>query len=281
MQKKSVIIRKLLILPIILVFWGCSKSSPEDNPVVVEGDVSFSMEIKNADVSNFRVGNEINVDVTELTDATGGSDFVYMLKPVGNDATRHQVLGVDYALKLKEGDAFTDVSIVEIIDVKDLPKLKIIPKVPGTFQIDFELQKYDRATKRYVGSPQKKQLVFSVVKINFYFPTQQVRKAGTFNHSVHRRAFKFSIDDGNREYDSYLSNYASSKRYEYITHYDGQTKSGEFSVEGQFDFRDGVETIKGPVPMNEVPQHVTIEVTQYLNNGLKNIIKYQNVQLEY
>lgn len=122
-----------------------------------------------------------------------------------------------------------------------------------------------------------------MVNINFSFPTAQVKKAGWFfgQHSVHKREFQFSIDDGNREYDSYLSNFSSADKYEYITYYDGQTKSGVLEVGTYHHFRDNIETEKGPIPMQNVPQYITIEVVQYLKGGTKNIIKYENVKLLY
>ncbi|MDO4228517.1 MAG: hypothetical protein Q4C98_01770 [Capnocytophaga sp.] len=274
--------RVLLLLSIASMLWACSKSSSEDEQPLADDQLSFTIETsEGVNVSNLRVGNQIPIELKEITDSQAEEGLIYMFKPIGNDATRHQVLGTDYAFKLKEETSFRDVSYVEIVTKNDLPKFVIVPKVPGTFLLEFQLQRYDPNTKKFVGNPVNKQLVFNVVKINFHFPTQETRSSGTFRHSIHRRDFKFSIDDGNREYDTYLSNYASSKRYEYITHYDGQTKSGEFSVGGQYEFRDNIETKKGPIPMNEVPQTVTIEITQYLQNGLKNIIKYDNVQLEY
>lgn len=274
--------KKFLIFTAVLFLGACNKSSQEEEPNSTNENLSFSLNIQEGlNISNLRVGNHIPIELKEINDSNPESGFIYVLKPMGNDATRHQVLGVDYDLKVKKDNKLTDTSFIEIENVNDLPTLVIIPKVAGTFQLDFQLQKYDPTSKKYVGNIVEKQLVFNVVKINFHFPTQEVRTSGVFRNSVHRREFKFSIDDGNREYDLYLSNYTSSKRYEYVTHYDNQVKSGEFSLGNQIEFRDYIENIKEPKPMHEMPQTVTIEITQYLNNGLKNIIKYENVQLEY
>lgn len=48
-----------------------------------------------------------------------------------------------------------------------------------------------------------------------------------------------------------------------------------------YEFRDHIDTKKGPKKMNEMPQTLTIEITQHLHSGLKNIIRYENVPLEY
>lgn len=274
--------RKILTLTFVLLLWACSKSSTEEVLPTVEEKIAFSMGIREGiNVTNFRVGDYIPIDLTKIMDNQANEGFTYILKVVGNDATKHQILGVDYALKVREKLGYRDVNRFEITDVSKLPSFAIVPKVSGTFQLNFQLQKYDTANKKNVGEPVNQQLVFNAVKINFHFPTEEVRSSNFFRHSIHKREFKFSIDDGNREYDSYLSNYASSKRYEYVTYYDGQEKRGEFSVEGKFDFRDYIETEKGPKPLNEMPQTVTIEIIQYLNSDVKNIIKYENVRLEY
>lgn len=274
---------KLFLLTIVTLLWACSKSSSgEEVQPEVEQKLSFSIGIKErTDVTNLRVGKEIPIEVTEITDTHKGTDFVYVLRALGNDATRHQVLGVDYALKVKSGIGFRDVDRFEIIDTDNLPSFVIVPKVAGTFQIDFHLQKYDKINNRNVGEPIAKQVIFSAVKINFDFPAWEIRGSSTWNHSEHRRQFKFSIDDGNREYDSYLSNPLSTRRYDYVTYYDGQTKSGEFMAGHQYEFRDHIDTKKGPKKMNEMPQTLTIEITQHLHSGLKNIIRYENVPLEY
>ncbi|WP_155284158.1 hypothetical protein [Capnocytophaga felis] len=274
--------RNFLLFVLLLTIMSCNKSPSEEVQPKIEEKLSFSMGIRESvNVTNFRVGSHIPVDVTEIVDSHKGNDFIYQLRVVGNDATRHQVLGVDYDMRVKEGSVFKDVASFEITDISKMPSFVIIPKVPGTFQLDFYLQKYDKTNQRNVGEPIAKQLIFSAVKINFSFPATEVREADFWNHSVHRREFKFSIDDGNREYDTYLSNLSSSKRYEYYTSYDGQVRQGEF-VQGQwYEFRDSIERKKGPTPIQEMPQTITIYITQYLNNGLKNIIKYENVQLEY
>lgn len=267
----------------LIAMASCSKnSSGEEVQQQAEGELSFSIGIREGvNTTNLRAGDQIPIDITEITDTKGGANFKYMLKTTGNDATRHQVLGVDYTLAVKEGKTLTNTSIIEIANPKELPEIVIIPKVPGTFHLNFEFQKYDSKTKKYVGTPITKQITFSAVKVNFSFPVTQVRDSGFWQSSIHRREFKFSIDDGNREYDTYLSNSTSSKRYEYVTYYDGQTRSGEF-VKGQwYDFRDHIESKKAPISMNNVPQTISIIITQHLNNGLKNIIKYENVPLEY
>lgn len=274
--------RRLLLLLTASMVWACSESSSEDDQHLVDDQLSFTVDVREGvNVSNFLVGNQVPIEIKEFTDSQTDNSLVYRLQVIGKDATKHQLLGVDYVLKVKGEDSFTDVSYVEFPNRNDLPELIIVPKVPGTFQLEFQLQRYDPNTKKFVGNPINKLLVFNVVKINFHFPTQQVKERGLFNHSEHKREFKFSIDDGNREYDTYLSNYTSSKEYVYTTHYDGQTKSGEFKVGGQYEFRDAIQTKASPIPMNEVPQTITIEITQHLQNGLKNIIKYENVQLEY
>lgn len=251
----------LTSLMVLFVMTSCSKNDDNQPQSQTEWLTSFSMGIREGvDVSNFRVGYQIPVDVTEIIDVKPDQGFIYKLKVVGNDATRHQILGVDYALQLKQEEELRDISLIEITDLKTLPELVIVPKVPGTFHLNFELQKYDTATKKYVGEPLKKELIFNVVKINFYVSI-----------SFPRLEFKFSIDDGNREYDTYLSNTTSSKRYEYTTHFKGVTKSGDFLVGTQYDFGSGL-SIEGKT--------VTIEITQHLNNGLKNIIRYENVKIE-
>lgn len=138
--------KKILAITAVLLISACSKkSNQEDVPQPpVEDKISFSFGVKEGiNTSNFRVGVQIPVDVTEITDTKSGSNFTYVLKPEGKDATLHQVFGEDYVLRVKDGDGFKDVDRFEITSVADLPSFIVEPKVAGTYQLDFTLQRYD------------------------------------------------------------------------------------------------------------------------------------------
>lgn len=268
MNKKKVML--LAALAVVFTMWSCEKPNNTTNNTDNEeqkDDLSFSVSFKYKNrVANIKTGDNIAFDI-EITDNKPEENIVYKFKPVGSDATKHQILSKDYTLRVHN----KEVDNIEIKDIRRATEFIITPNVAGTFKLNFELQKYDTVQKKFIGDIVSYELIFNVVKIDFDFPTWQT------GWGVWHRAFKFKISDGDREYDDYLQNKGSVRRHEYATYYDGQHKQGDFIENEWYEFRDEVTKTWAIPKLEDYPKTVTIIITQYLDNGSKNIIEYKDI----
>ncbi len=286
-------IKKLSLVIVLIALFSCNDDNVVVNePKIPEEKLNFNLVTDNR--NNIQVEEHIALKVENITDSNPSEDIVYKLRPVGNDATKHQQLNNDFALQIRSKHydssssgskttkyVYKDIDLFTIARGEKTPSLYIMPKKAGTYKLSFTLQKYNTKTEEYVGDAVTKEFIFNAVKINFAFPTKQTQSPSFWHHSKHRRWWKFSIDDGDRKYDNYLSNTNSATSYTYKTEYDGQTKYDKFAVNTLYDFRDSVEREILPADIADYPQTVDITITQFLKNGTKNIIEYKNVELIY
>ncbi len=284
-------VKRVVFLVLSVLLLSCSEDegnividSPKEDKVVAEIDFSINkINIRN----NIQVGDKISLVIENITDSNPTENVIYKLIPTGRDKTRHQVLNESYTLQVKtkkgmEDSSYEDISQLDIKPTESVKVFYVAPKEAGTYQIDFSLQKYNTQTKKFVGKPVVKRVVFNAVKINFLFPARQVRKSNFWRRSKHERRWKFSIDDGNRKYDNYLSNKNTTKRYTYKTYYDKQTKMGNFVPSSQYyEFRNPYVQKRSTPDLKDFPQTMDITIIQYLKDGTKNIIEYKKVKLIY
>lgn len=280
--------KKLLVVAsVAIVLVACSKkSSPgaEEVEPVVEEKLEFSLAFaEGTSLNNIITDATLPVVVSGITDSHPKEDIIYVLRAMGNDATKHQQITKDYLMLSNNGGTASNEQIdrMEVTDATGSVMFFVQPKVPGTFQLDFELQRYNTTTKSLVGDSVSKTLIFNAVSFSFYLPFRYHEKSGWFDgDSEYEQWYYFAINDGERENDNYLSNTNSSERYECFSTYDGVTKGIEtLELNKDYVFKDNHRT-RWRVDLATIPQTIDIKVVQYLKNGTKNIIEYKNVPLK-
>lgn len=228
--------------------------------------------------ASIKLGDLIWINLT-ITDSKPEKNVVYRLYPVGNDATKHQIMMDDYSILIKNPNPKTpsqwykEVKYVEVKDISVTNSFIIKPEVAGTFQLEFSLQKYDTIQKKFIGNQLNTEFRFNVVQ--FFIESASWSK-GFWPILTWYRNFGFRIYDGNREYDDYLQDKGIVLKHEYKAEYDGLEKSGDFKENERREFRDEWSGNKESKLQN-FPPTMNITITQYLQNGTKNVIVYKNV----
>ena len=277
--------RKIFVLTAlaVLMLGACKKKdiSPDKgkDPEVEQGDFSFKLDFTfKEEYASIKLGDLIWINLT-ITDSKPEKNVVYRLYPVGNDATKHQIMMDDYSILIKNPNPKTpsqwykEVKYVEVKDISETNSFIIKPEVAGTFQLEFSLQKYDTIQKKFIGNQLNTEFRFNVVQ--FFIESASWSK-GFWPILTWYRNFGFRIYDGNREYDDYLQEKGIVLKHEYKAEYDGLEKSGDFKENERREFRDEWSGNKESKLQN-FPPTMNITITQYLQNGTKNVIVYKNV----
>lgn len=284
--------RKIFVLTAlaVLMLGACKKKdiTPDNqgkDPEVeeVKDDLDFKLGFVYKEmVSTLLSKTNVWISVA-ITDTAPEPNILYRLKPIGNDLTKHQNFKQDYTLKSfnKNGDFFNKLKEVDYIEVKDIsddPKLIIFPKVPGTFQLYFEMQKYDTVQKKDIGKPVVRPIAFSAVDIKFYTLTRNNPE----KPKLRQRFYLFSIFDGNKANDKYLSDYDEVQGYTYKTSQpDGGGFTGVFSASkkkliNRMEFRHNDEQKKYDPPINH-RERINIKIIKHLKDNNTVEIEYKNV----
>lgn len=277
--------RKIFVLTAlaVLMLGACKKKdiTPDKgkDPEVEQGDFSFKLDFTfKEEYASIKLGDLIWINLT-ITDSKPEKNVVYRLYPVGNDATKHQIMMDDYSILIKNPNPKTpsqwykEVKYVEVKDISETNSFIIRPEVAGTFQLEFSLQKYDTIQKKFIGNQLNTEFRFNVVQ--FFIESASWSK-GFWPILTWYRNFGFRIYDGNREYDDYLQEKGIVLKHEYKAEYDGLEKSGDFKENERREFRDEWSGSKESKLQN-FPPTMNITITQYLQNGTKNVIVYKNV----
>ncbi len=259
----------------------------KEDPISDKVDFDYNRHFRN----NILVGEKVTFQITEITDKDYNENVIYKVKTLGYDATKHQVFGEDFTLQNKNGGAVDN--NFEIKDKNNISPLYFIPKKPGTYDLEVSLQKYDVSKKENVGEPVIKYIAFFAVKITFDFPTKLKKKRPVKDDYL--MSFMFSIDDGERFKDNYLSNEKSTKSYTFRTEYEGEkiseSENEDFVINKMFAFKKNpVEFTHDKVwdkdfdeaktkELEKHPKTVNITVIQNFKDGKKNIIEYKNVNI--
>ncbi len=284
--------RKIFILTAlaVLMLGACKKKdiTPDNqgkDPEVeeVKDDLDFKLGFVYKEmVSTLLSKTNVWISIA-ITDTAPEPNILYRLKPIGNDLTKHQNFKQDYTLKSfnKNGDFFNKLKEVDYIEVKDIsddPKLIIFPKVPGTFQLYFEMQKYDTVQKKNIGKPVVRPIAFSAVDIKFYTLTRNNPE----KPKLRQRFYLFSIFDGNKANDKYLSDSDEVQGYTYKTSQpDGGGFTGVFSASkkkliNRMEFRHNDEQKKYDPPINH-RERINIKIIKHLKDNNTVEIEYKNV----
>ena len=280
----------LLIALVVLMLAACKKkdvtpdNQNKDTEVEkVKDDLDFKLRfVKKEWVNTLLINRPILFNI-EITDTAPEPNILYKLKPIGNDVTKHQNFKTDYTLKSYNNhcthiwDILKDADLIEVKDISDSPKLAIVPKVSGTFQLYFEMQKYDTVQKN-IGKSVVKPIAFSAVEIKFYTLTRNNPEKPKFR----QRFYLFSIFDGDKTNDRYLSDYDEVQGYTYKTSQpDGGGFTGVFSAskEGainRMEFRHNDEQKKYDPPINH-RDRINITIIKHLKSNKKIELDYKDV----
>lgn len=284
--------RKIFVLTAlaVLMLGACKKKdiTPDKgkDPEVeeVKDDLDFKLGfVDGKKISSLLINKPILFNI-EITDTAPEPNILYRLKPIGNEVTKHQKFKKDYTLKSFNnhwthfGDILKDADQIEVKDISDSPKLAIVPKVPGTFQLYFEMQKYDTVQKKNIGKPVVRPIAFSAVEIKFYTLTRNNPE----KPKLRQRFYLFSIFDGDKANDKYLSDYDEVQGYTYKTSQpDGGGFTGVFSAskEGainRMEFRHNDEQKKYDPPINH-RDRIDIKIIKHLKNNNTIEIDYKDV----
>ncbi len=235
----------ILLISSFLV--ACSKEVTDPNTYRVTVKENFTDPLKQ--LENIQVDDYVPYIIT-LADSKEGGE--YRLTSIKEGERYHQTIGKDFVLSLTNNPntpidkeqkyiTFTD---------KGTHNFYIRPLVPGTFKLNFELQKFvgDEPT----GDAIKVNVSFNAVKIRL---TIEQSLFSFFD----RYYYNMIIDDGSGEEDTYLSdsNLLTQKTCNVIFDFDGQ----EQRKEGGFNGR--VFTL---IKTNDDDSKITIK---YIKNNTK------------
>lgn len=276
----------LMSLVALAIVVSCNRDdakSPNEESPKPSTPVHFSISAKN-NVSNLQVGNMLPVNFS-ITD-TDTLNATYVIRPETENAVFHQKLGVDFLLKeevMKKKGILGNTVFASVKEIKLTPKqLKGVFFIhilrPGSFQHKYILEKYVNGVKKEETS---EPLLFSAVKITAWTYREEVRSAGTWNHSIHRRHWKFIIDDGKEKFDNYLTS-GKNKTHTYKVLYAGKTYQegdGSISADEEKEYR-AYEDRKKTAP--DIPSRVieNITIQQKQPDGMINNITYENIPVE-
>lgn len=278
----------LLLGLVIFGIIACNRGNDDAKPPVVEppktstpATISISTE-KN--ISNLQVGEmfpiKFNIVDSDTLDAT------YVIRPETENAVFHQKLGVDFELKEEVMKSNTPSDSLVLTSVK---KINLTPKQlqgkffihilrPGSFQHKYILEKYVKGVKKEETAVD---FLFSAVKITAWTYHEEVRPPGTWNRSVHRRYWKFVIDDGKEKFDNYLTT-DKRKTHTYTALYAGRTYhegDGSISADVEKEYRASEDRKKtAPDIPSMVIENITIQQKQ--PDGMLNNITYKNIPVE-
>lgn len=277
----------LLNFIILLAFVSCDRDktqSHDDQLPKNTTPVSFNIST-DKNLSNLQVDDMLPVKFN-ITDSDT-LNVTYVIKPETENAVFHQKLGVDFYLKQKKtngnSNSFFSSSFTSVQEIKLTPKqlngtffIHILR--PGTFQHKYILEKYVNGVKKEETS---KLLVFSAVKITAWTYHQEVRSPGLFQHSIHRRYWIFTIDDGHEQFDNYLTT-GNGKTHTYTALYAGiNHHQGDGSIsahqEKEYRFQEEKEVTAPDIPSLVIE---SLSVQQKQPDGTINNIVYKNIPIE-
>lgn len=289
-------LKKTTILTALAVFamlWSCKKTPIEtgkdqDTKEEEKGEFSFELEITKGATGAFiteqddRTFDTRMIEVSLIIKDTKFTNGVsYTLRPKGKNAEFHQIIGKDfdfYQYKTSNHKWWFLQEISDINDIKYPIKFGIMPKSSGTFQLEFEVQKYDAKTKKAIGNPVTKKILFSVVEFRFR-SDKWLSKNHLFNkYKKWKRNFRFIAFDGHRQYDDFLQVTGKAVSYDYEAIFDGQTKRGSFKENTELVFRDEVEWQGTEPEPHHFPKHVNITIYQHLDDGTVNELEYKDIR---
>ena len=274
--------KKITIFLFTILFVSCSKTdSPEEiatTQTAVVSPVSFKIIPtvgRLGGYANFQAGEIIEYGLN-ITDEDKAAGITYLIFPEGEDQTKHQVRNSDYILGNKD---LTDLTLSSnatgsfVLTEKQLVfKIKI--KSPGTFILEFKLQKLVNGAK--LGEPITQNILFSAVSFEASTNYGRSSSGNGYECDYHEdRQFYFSIEDGNQSNDNFLTE-TQSFTYNYVTEYN-YSGLGGFSGDLKTSLNIFSPTRSGRCCIDGVRQSIINKIT--INR--KNIVGGSNYPITY
>lgn len=271
---KKIILFFIFFITLISCGRDAAKSVEEEMVTTPSPELVFELSTV-GNTSNLQIGDRLEVLVEVGDESTTGA--YYILKPKTDNAVFHQKIGYDFLLhEIKDSaEPETQVNHIKILPSELKRKFFIEILRPGSFQHEYILEKY--VDNRKVSSSTRS-ILFNAVKITAWTCAVQLRNGTLFRSSLNRRYYKFVIDDGDEQFDSYLT---SSTKIEqtYEVNYAGEwhtEANGSITANQEKSFR-WEEEREGKDP--DVPATVISElkIKQVLSDGTINNISYTNI----
>ncbi|MCL5247730.1 hypothetical protein M4I21_18095 [Cellulophaga sp. 20_2_10] len=277
------------IIAVILLLTACSKNDDGASELDINHNSKYTLTagINKLSMSNLQVDDLLGCNI-KIENFDGSENVVYVLKPVIGSQLKHQVNKLDYNFIEKTGPVevvtFSGTKSVYSYGTRDSIVitsansdfyLEILK--PGTFELSFTLQKMIKQS--YVSDISEESLLFNAVKINAWTFYRETRDSGLFNHSEKTRYYRFNIDDGEQDYDKYLTNENGISHTYSVTYGDDSEYKNNFVVSEELLFKDDKTTeSSAPAISNFIIEN--LKITQTFSNSPSNIIDYKNIKIE-
>ncbi len=271
--KKLTSMKKVITLVVLTFMFSCSKDdlgeTVAESPILPTAFTILSD--PNKTMNNLVVGNRIEYAI-KIENFDTNPDVLYVLKPIVGNASKHQLNRTDFNFQtLEPNDVYKSRDSIIIKNSNTKMYLQILR--PGTFQHEYTLQKM--ISNKKINAVAKQPILFSAVKINIWSPTVEVVEGNFWHSSEHLRYYYFNIDDGEEQFDNYLTN-SDSKSHVYLSNYEGGEISGGFTAHNTFIFKNSVHEFSAPVPIYTYVIN-EIKITQNITASPVNIIRYNNI----
>lgn len=191
--------RFLTFTLIISVCLGACSKKEENNPDSYQAAVKENFTDPFKRIENIQVEDFIPYTIA-IEDTADDENVEYRLTSIRKSQDYHQTIGKDFGLYLKKDDNTPyDLGKKYIsFSKKGMYDFYIRPFVPGTFKLNFELQKF--TNNKPIGTPVKINVIFNAVKIIVGYEKKQEG-----NNNKYYNSYYIIINDGNEKEDTYLN----------------------------------------------------------------------------
>lgn len=272
-------IKNYFVSLVLLLGVSCSRNG-DDSSIPKKDNISLKISTTQ-DLSNLQVGEKLIVNF-EIEDKDT-INTTYVLRPETMSIRDHQRIDIDYLMQVEEGDEnnkpkYKNVNKLSLKSHQQKGGFYLEVLQPGSFKHKYILEKYKNGVKEEETSMD---FLFNAVKITAWTYSIETQTPNLFRHSIHRRLYKFIIDDGNQQYDNYLEN-VNGKKHTYNSLYIGQNHSegdSEFSAHQEKEFRWSEEQEKSPPHIHSTTIKA-ISIQQKQADGTVNNIIYKDIPIE-
>ena len=268
-------IKQKVVMFFVIMFLVASCSSDDDivlsekeveNPIPIPSklELRFVRASGDSDISNLQVGDSVIVGY-KITGENLQEDEAFAITPLSGGPVSHQVLGEDY-------DCYYRKQKVESFHTSDQEgEFTLHIKKPGNFRHVYELSKVKKDSLILPAQQLAKgEIFFNSVRIVAYSYEVRTKKGDISSHSRWDTYYKYFIDSGNEQYDTYLEGLNSQFHYNNLI-----SNQSDFQNKTSRDFHP-VQRSKGSGGKYRVYMIDKIMFKKQVN-GLETNIEYKNI----